>query len=155
MKSKAAMIQLHHIDGNQHIASRLLTKSLVHPSSDGSKHPIIKIKSRMKLDGKAIDTIKRKWTDMSYKCVTMLALPYGVDPDDTEKQKQCLENHFSKYFAGKNCCGNLQINHGDQDWHIYVFPPCEFMSSSLEEKASDLANAVEKLPKLMITIIPK
>jgi len=155
MKSKAAMIQLHHIDGNQHIASRLLTKSLVHPSSDGSKHPIIKIKSRMKLDGKAIDTIKRKWTDNSYKCVTMLALPYGVDPDDTEKQKQCLENHFSKYFAGKNCCGNLQINHGDQDWHIYVFPPCEFMNSSLEEKASDLANAVEKLPKLMITIIPK
>jgi hypothetical protein len=100
----------------------------------------------------------------------MLALPYGVDPDDTEKQKQCLENHFSKYFAGKSnsvklrrisyfnpsdCCGNLQINHGDQDWHIYVFPPCEFMNSSLEEKASDLANAVEKLPKLMITIIPK
>ncbi|CBY24559.1 unnamed protein product [Oikopleura dioica] len=155
MKSKAAMIQLHHIDGNQHIASRLLTKSLVHPSSDGSKHPIIKIKSRMKLDGKAIDTIKRKWTDIPYKCVTMLALPYGVDPDDTEKQKQCLENHFSKYFAGKNCCGNLQINHGDQDWHIYVFPPCEFMNSSLVEKASDLANAVEKLPKLMITIIPK
>ena len=54
MKSKAAMIQLHHIDGNQHIASRLLTKSLVHPSSDGSKHPIIKIKSRMKL-GKTLN----------------------------------------------------------------------------------------------------
>ena len=55
-------------------------------------------------DGKAIDTIKRKWTDIPYKCVTMLALPYGVDPDDTEKQKQCLENHFSKYFAGKSNC---------------------------------------------------
>ena len=32
----------------------------------------------------------------------MLALPYGVDPDDTEKQKQCLEKNFSKYFADKS-----------------------------------------------------
>ena len=49
LKSKAAMIQLHHIGGNQHISSRLLMKNLVHPSSDGSKHPIMKIKTRVKL----------------------------------------------------------------------------------------------------------
>ena len=49
IKKQVAMVQLHHISGNQHIARSVLPKELSVPSSDGSSHPALRVASRVKL----------------------------------------------------------------------------------------------------------
>lgn len=49
IKKQVAMVQLHHISGNQHVARSVLPKELSVPSSDGSNHPALRVSSRVKL----------------------------------------------------------------------------------------------------------
>jgi hypothetical protein len=49
IKKQSAMVQLHHVSGNQHIAKSVLPKELSMSSSDGSNHPTLKVSSRAKL----------------------------------------------------------------------------------------------------------
>ena len=49
IKKQVAMVQLHHISGNQHVARSVLPKDLTVPSSDGSSHPALRVSSRVKL----------------------------------------------------------------------------------------------------------
>lgn len=155
IKSKTAMVQLHHIDGNQHIGGSVLPKELLHPSADGSKHPILKISNRVKLDNLTLVGVRRRWTDSAHKCCTMIALPYGVDQSDTSKQNTSLQQNFMKYFSDKNAAGSLVVKNGSSQWLVYFFPPCDFMNEVLNEKAPDLRESVAGLPKLMIAIMPK
>lgn len=155
IKKQVAMVQLHHISGNQHIAKSVLPKDLSVPSSDGSNHPALRVTSRVKLDDLTIGQVMKRWKESSHKCCFMVALPCGVCQADTEKQTTSLKSSFMNYFNEKKAAGSLVIKSNSSSWLVYMFPPCDFVESHLSENAPDLKRNISDLPKLLIAIIPK
>ena len=118
--------------GNQHIAKSVLTKDLTVPSSDGSKHPALRIESRVKLGMKSsikksfsnvilqdeltIGQVQKRLKDSSHKCCFMIALPSGVSPSDKDRQTASLKSSFMDYFIEKKAVGSLVVKSNSSSW---------------------------------------
>ena len=91
--------------------------------SDNSKHPALKVTSRVRLglflfskfifktrfsEEPTFESLRSKMKETN-KFTFLLGLPCGVSESDVEHQKNTLRVHFMQYFSTKSAAGVVEI----------------------------------------------
>lgn len=136
IKKHAAMVQLHYLSGDKLLGEFSLENvkySLVQSvlpvfptmtGSDNSKHPALKVTSRVRLGMQSLSSVKilhitysedatfeslRSKMRETKKFTFLLGLPCGVSESDVEQQKSTLRVNFMQYFSSKSAAGVVEI----------------------------------------------
>ena len=135
IKKHAAMVQLHYLSGDKLLGKLIMelpkycsVQSVlpVFPTmtgSDNSKHPALKVTSRVRLgnllfsnllylqflsEEPTFESLRSKMKETN-KYTFLLGLPCGVSESDVEHQKNTLRVHFMQYFSTKSAAGVVEI----------------------------------------------
>ena len=129
------MVQLHYLSGDKllgkfclGVLKYFLVQSVlpVFPTmtgSDNSKHPALKVTSRVRLgtikfikvnictlysEDATFESLRSKMRETK-KFTFLLGLPCGVSESDVEHQKSTLRVNFMQYFSSKSAAGVVEI----------------------------------------------
>lgn len=152
IKKHAAMVQLHYLSGDKILVQSVLPVFPTMTGSDNSKHPALKVTSRVKLDDTTFTSLRTKMRESSNYSL-LLGLPCGVSEQDVEQQKTQLRVNFMNYFTSKAAAGVVEIKSDGVQYLVYMFPSCALMQDELA-KFPDFKRQTSDLPQLMVAIFP-
>lgn len=152
IKKHAAMVQLHYLSGDKILVQSVLPVFPTMTGSDNSKHPALKVTSRVKLDDTTFTSLRTKMRE-STNYSLLLGLPCGVSEHDVEQQKSQLRINFMNYFTTKAAAGVVEIKSDGVQYLVYMFPSCALMQDELA-KFPDFKRQTSDLPQLMVAIFP-
>jgi hypothetical protein len=146
------MVQLHYLSGDKILVQSVLPVFPTMTGSDNSKHPALKVTSRVKLDDTTFTSLRTKMRE-STNYSLLLGLPCGVSEHDVEQQKSQLRINFMNYFTTKAAAGVVEIKSDGVQYLVYMFPSCALMQDELA-KFPDFKRQTSDLPQLMVAIFP-
>jgi hypothetical protein len=148
LKNDHAVVQMHFISGNPHVARGSLPVS-----PDGMALPL-RIAQRMRLEQQQLEGVARKVQMEQEHCI-LLALPCGRDAMDVLQQSNNLRQGFITYLQLKQAAGIVNIAApGSQQpsYVVHIFPACEFANDSLARITPDLLHRVTDIAHLLVVI---
>nr|CAB3266529.1 msx2-interacting protein [Phallusia mammillata] len=152
IKMEFAAVQIHYVCGNSELAESGLPKHV----EDESGLCVLRIARRMRLYPAQLGTLSSRMATESDFCM-LLALPCGRDKEDIVRQTNQLSTSFIKYMKDKEVAGIAEsqvTTFGQQQRILHIFPPCDFTSSYLQQRAPDLLSNVADIQHLLIVITP-
>lgn len=143
LKIKDIMTQMHYITGNLEISQKILG-----PQVGNELLKTLKISQRMRLNPDQI----LKSTNMiaeGQNCVTLCAVPCGVDEIDRGHQSETMKKHFIEYLTQKGAAGVVSLKNSAS---IHIFSKSDFTSTILKTHAVELAANLADWPLLLIVV---
>jgi hypothetical protein len=143
LKIKDIMTQMHYITGNREISQKILGPQVGHELLK-----TLKISQRMRLNPDQIS----KSTNMiaeGQNCVTLCAVPCGIDEIDRGHQSDTMKKHFIEYLTQKGAAGVVSLKNSAS---IHIFSKSDFTSKILKTHAVELAANLADWPLLLIVV---
>ncbi|XP_078494558.1 uncharacterized protein LOC108949777 [Ciona intestinalis] len=150
LKTESAAVQIHYICGNMFHARAGLPSD---PEElDHEKLPVLRIVQRMRLNPLPLEGVSKRMEMKDDYCL-LFAVPCGRTTNELEHQTNQLKRSFIDYLKQKQVAGIVNTASNNQQVYVlHVFPPCNFTTENLQQRAPDLVANLGDIQHLMIVI---
>ena len=163
LKSDQAYVRTQLVAGSPQIARASMNYWNSDASSAGSSnlqaasHHNLRISQRMRLEQAQLEGVQKRMVMESDHCI-LIAEPNGSTPEEIRLQQHNLKNGVIRYFDEKKAAGivNVLLPGASQPAYVvHIFPPCQFASEILKNRAPDTYRCVvqNKIEQIYLLIV--
>lgn len=123
----------------------------------GGPHHNLRISQRMRLEQAQLEGVQKRMQMDSDHCI-LIAEPNGSTPDEIRTQQNNLKNGVIRYFDEKKAAGIVNVllpGAAQPAYVVHIFPPCQFASEILRQRAPDTYRCVvqNKMEQIYLLIV--